>query len=109
MPLPGWPDVGNEKVIFKLPRVLNTERFGMKRGESVLISRGDPLKTRVTEGSVMEVDFNTQEFVVNVNGRFPNFDYSSKFRIDCYANRTTFERQLTALLMFVTMKRTKMQ
>merc|ERR1712151_1124295 len=100
MPLPGWPDVGNEKVSFKLPRKMNTERFGIKRGESVLISRGDPLKSRVTEGSVTEVDLDTKTLVVNVNGKFPDFDLkTARFRIDCFANRTTFERQLTALLM----------
>jgi len=110
MPLPGWPDVGAEKVAFKLPRELDLEKFSIKRGESCLISRGDPLKSRIAEGSVTDVDFNTRLIVVNINGKFPDFDFkAARFRLDCYANRTTFERQLTALLQFVTMKRTKMQ
>lgn len=110
MPLPGWPDVGQEKVAFKLPRNLDKEKFGIKRGESVLISRGEPLKTRIAEGSVTECDLDGRQIVCNINGRFPDFDFKkARFRIDCYANRTTFERQCTALLQFVTMQRTRMQ
>lgn len=112
MPLPGWPEAGNEKVVFKLAsnKGFNAERFAMKRGESVLISCGDPLKTRVTEGSVMDVDIQGRSLTAVVNGKFPDFDTKiQRFRLDVYANRTTFERQLTALLQFVTMRTTKMQ
>eukprot|EP00928_Gymnodinium_smaydae_P007176 TRINITY_DN12595_c0_g4_i1.p1 TRINITY_DN12595_c0_g4~~TRINITY_DN12595_c0_g4_i1.p1 ORF type:complete len:1288 (+),score=379.94 TRINITY_DN12595_c0_g4_i1:88-3951(+) len=110
MPLPGWPVEGNCVVNFWLPRYMNQERLAFKRGESVLISRGDPLRSKVTEGSVTDVDLIGRQLSVNVHGKFPDFDKSEAFfRLDTYANRTTFERQLSALLQFVMMKPTKMQ
>ncbi|CAK0844624.1 unnamed protein product [Prorocentrum cordatum] len=108
--LPGWPEVGHTHVTFKLnPRSVDRSRFSLKTGESVLVSRGHPLQSRVGEGSVKFADFATQELVVMVHGKWADFEPNAMFRLDSYANRTTFERQLTSLLQFITMQRTKMQ
>jgi len=105
MPLPGWPDEGSQKVHFVMPRGTHEERCRFKRAESVIISHGNPLRERVCEGSITNIDFMGRQMTVNVNGMFP-VD-SSLFRVDLYANRTSYERQVTALMQFVTMQRTR--
>merc|ERR1719330_480083 len=108
--LPGWTNTGSQTVAFKLPWNCNEEKCRMKAGESVIISRGDPLKRRICEGSVRDVDFIDRRITINLEGMLPE-DPSFKFRyrVDTYANRTTYERQGIALLEFVAMKRTKIQ
>jgi len=108
MPLPGWPNNGQQSVAFKLPWDCNAETCRFKASESVLVSRGDPLVSRICEGSVKSLDFVDKRVTVTLNGQLPD-DYWGRlrFRLDAYANRTTYERQVTALLEFVAMKRTK--
>merc|ERR1712050_282811 len=77
----------------------------MGRAESVVISRGDPLRSKVTEGSVTDIDFIERSLTVNINGSMPA--EGGLYRLDLYANRTSYERQVTALMEFVTMSRTK--
>mmetsp|Transcript_158679 Transcript_158679/g.304459 ORF Transcript_158679/g.304459 Transcript_158679/m.304459 type:complete len:1518 (-) Transcript_158679:143-4696(-) len=108
MPLPGWPDVGSQKVTFRLPYGLDKERVRFKRGESVLISRGEPLKSRIAEGSVVEIDFIDPRLIVQINGKMPDDPGSkNRYRVDVFANRTTYERQVTALLEFVVKARSR--
>ncbi|CAE7194983.1 Upf1, partial [Symbiodinium microadriaticum] len=107
-PLPGWPAAGQEEVHFSLGPHATEERSQFKAGEQVLISRGDPLKNRVCEGSVREVDFIGRVMIVSVNGKMPEDPWMvRRYRIDKYANRTTYERQVNALMQFIMMDRTK--
>ncbi|CAE7772409.1 unnamed protein product [Symbiodinium sp. CCMP2592] len=107
-PLPGWPTAGQEEVHFSLGPHATEERSQFKAGEQVLISRGDPLKNRVCEGSVREVDFIGRVMIVSVNGKMPEDPWMvRRYRIDKYANRTTYERQVNALMQFIMMDRTK--
>ncbi|CAJ1380771.1 unnamed protein product [Effrenium voratum] len=106
--LPGWPNFGTEEVIFNLPHNLTEERCRFKSGEQVVISYNDPMKNRVCEGMVRDLDFRGHSLVVNVSGRMPEDPWQRKrFRIDQYANRTTYERQVAALMQFISMERTE--
>merc|ERR1712194_493357 len=106
--LPGWKDEGTQTVAFAIPWGCTEEKLRFKKGESVILSRKDPLKHRICEGSVRNVDFIDRRLIVNMNGQLPRDDsYTNKYRIDVYANRTTYERQVIALLEFVSQKRTK--
>jgi len=80
----------------------------LKKSESILVSRGDPLKSRICEGSVQDIDFVDRRLSVTLNGQLPEDPWGKmRFRLDIYANRTTYQRQVTALLEFVAMARTK--
>ena len=104
-PLPGWPNRGSQVVKFKLPRGTTEERCRFSPPESVIISADDPRKTKLCEGSVMDVDFVTRSLVVGIDrSKLPE---RAAYRIDSYANRTTYERQVAALLQFIHMKRTR--
>lgn len=108
MPIPGWKNVGSQKVAFKLPRSIDRDRCRFKKGESVLISTGHPLKSAIGEGSVTEFDIEGRSMVISMNGHMPTTSRKKlRIRTDLYANRTSFERQVTALMQFVTMERTR--
>uniref|UniRef100_A0A7S1FIN7 AAA+ ATPase domain-containing protein n=1 Tax=Noctiluca scintillans TaxID=2966 RepID=A0A7S1FIN7_NOCSC len=108
MPIPGWKSAGSQKVGLKLPRSIDPDRCRFKKGESVLISTGHPLKSAIGEGSVTDFDIEGRSMVVNMNGHMPTGCRKKlRIRTDLYANRTSFERQVTALMQFVTMERTR--
>ena len=43
-------------VRFLVPREVNTERLRFRKGDSVIISKGDPLCARQGEGTVLDLD-----------------------------------------------------
>eukprot|EP00927_Polykrikos_kofoidii_P035357 TRINITY_DN29931_c0_g1_i1.p1 TRINITY_DN29931_c0_g1~~TRINITY_DN29931_c0_g1_i1.p1 ORF type:complete len:1315 (+),score=272.70 TRINITY_DN29931_c0_g1_i1:68-4012(+) len=94
--LPGWSDRGCEFVSFTMPRMVDFERLRLKRGESVVISRSDPMKDRIGEGSVVDMD--KWKLVVNVSCKMPEDAKQVTWRVDSYANRIVYERQFGALL-----------
>eukprot|EP00931_Biecheleriopsis_adriatica_P009036 TRINITY_DN11014_c0_g1_i1.p1 TRINITY_DN11014_c0_g1~~TRINITY_DN11014_c0_g1_i1.p1 ORF type:complete len:1316 (-),score=349.92 TRINITY_DN11014_c0_g1_i1:5-3898(-) len=107
--LPGWESFGAEEVTFRLPGYVTDENCRFKAGEQIIISRGDPLRRFVCEGSVKEIDFRARLLICSIGGKMPEDPWrTEKFRIDQYANRTTYERQVHALLQFITMERNKM-
>lgn len=97
--LPGWPDRGTEFVGFALPWGTDLERLRIKRGDSVILSRTDPFKDRVGEGSVAELG--PKKLVVHLAAAMPDDAKSTRWRLDTYVNRTVYERQITALLELV--------
>ncbi|CAE8719992.1 unnamed protein product [Polarella glacialis] len=106
--LPGWPETATQIVFFLLPRGTTEGGCRFKSAESVIISWGDPLKARLCEGSVSSIDFRSRQLTVKINGTMPEDPYSRfKYRIDNYANRTSYERQVVALLEFTAMERNK--
>lgn len=54
------------------------------------------------------MDLRVGRMVVEINGVMPEGFRKMRFRIDNYANRTTYERQVTALLEFVVQKRSRL-
>eukprot|EP00927_Polykrikos_kofoidii_P023547 TRINITY_DN21660_c1_g2_i1.p1 TRINITY_DN21660_c1_g2~~TRINITY_DN21660_c1_g2_i1.p1 ORF type:complete len:927 (+),score=153.31 TRINITY_DN21660_c1_g2_i1:316-2781(+) len=98
--LPGWVDGGTELLVFSLPQQVDTERLRFRRGDTVLVSRGDPLRDRVGEGTVMDLD--RGKLVVSFAGRLPNNGKGVRWRLDAYANLAVYERQLAALLQLAT-------
>jgi len=108
MPLPGWPNTGSQVVAFKLPWKCTQETIRIKQSESMLISNGDPLKSCIVEGSVQNIDFVERRMVLCLNGCLPADPWGQKkYRLDVYANRTTYERQVVALLEFAGGKRSQ--
>ncbi|CAK8992409.1 Hypothetical protein SCF082_LOCUS3083 [Durusdinium trenchii] len=106
--LPGWPQLNTLEVHFRIPDRVKEENCRFKPGENVVISLNDPVKNRVTEGMVKEVDFVGHVLVVDIQGQMPEDPHRMmRYRIDNYANRVTFERQVTALLQFIAMERTE--
>jgi len=100
--LPGWPDAGETKVAFILPDDINTERCSFRRGESFCVSLGHPLRSRLGEGSVVDIDFKARRIYVSMNLKLPEDPKGARrYRLDIYGNRTTYERQVGALLQFV--------
>merc|ERR1719383_21827 len=67
--LPGWPDKGTEFVAFSTPPRCDLERLKFRKGDSVLISRGDPMKDKIAEGSIVNLDH--KKIVVNLMGSMP--------------------------------------
>lgn len=97
--LPGWPDRGTEFVAFKTPWGVDLERIRIRKGDSVVLSRTDPLKDRIAEGTVVDID--RKKTVVNLNGKMPGDARQARWRLDAFANRTVYDRQVHALLKLV--------
>jgi len=101
--LPGWADKGAEFAAFGLPNGLDPDHIRIRKGDSVVVSRGDPLQDRIAEGTVIELD--RRKIVVNLAGSMPNDARQSLWRLDASANRTVYERQMTALLQLAAMEK----
>lgn len=101
--LPGWSDKGAEFVAFGAPAGLDPDHLRFRKGDSVILSRTDPLQDRIAEGTLVELD--RRKIVVNLSGTMPEDARQSLWRLDAYANRTVYERQMTALLQLATMEK----
>eukprot|EP00928_Gymnodinium_smaydae_P028365 TRINITY_DN21647_c0_g1_i1.p1 TRINITY_DN21647_c0_g1~~TRINITY_DN21647_c0_g1_i1.p1 ORF type:complete len:1434 (-),score=328.59 TRINITY_DN21647_c0_g1_i1:95-4396(-) len=97
--LPGHTESGSEFVVFSMPRDADLDRLRFRVGESVLLSRGDPLHDKVGEGSVVDMD--EWKLVVHLFGKMPDDAKSQRWRLDAYANRTVYQRQMRALVRLV--------
>eukprot|EP00933_Yihiella_yeosuensis_P026926 TRINITY_DN20892_c1_g1_i1.p1 TRINITY_DN20892_c1_g1~~TRINITY_DN20892_c1_g1_i1.p1 ORF type:complete len:867 (+),score=166.57 TRINITY_DN20892_c1_g1_i1:27-2603(+) len=99
--LPGWVDDGSETVAFHMPRHIDLDRMRFKSpGDAVLLSRGDPIKEPVAEGTVTSVS--RSKLVVNFSRKLPVNSKNARWRLDCYANRANYERQFSALIQLAT-------
>lgn len=101
--LPGWPDGGMEFVAFRMPWTADVDRLRFKKGEAVIVSRSDPLKDAIGEGVVDSVD--RKKLVVNLSATLPKDARTSTWRVDAYANRVVYERQMQALVQLATSER----
>lgn len=97
--LPGWPDGSSEYVAFWMPKNVDLDRLRFKKGESVVISRTEPLTDAIGEGVVESIDW--RKLVINVHAKLPPDAKSVTWRVDSYANQVVYERQVKALLQLV--------
>eukprot|EP00929_Paragymnodinium_shiwhaense_P048372 TRINITY_DN24467_c0_g1_i2.p1 TRINITY_DN24467_c0_g1~~TRINITY_DN24467_c0_g1_i2.p1 ORF type:complete len:1552 (+),score=350.85 TRINITY_DN24467_c0_g1_i2:87-4742(+) len=93
--MPGWKDKGRENVVFLMPEDVNVERLRFGRGENVVVSRTDPLKDRIADGTVVTID--SKKITILLSGEMPKEDGEARFRVDATINRTVYERQLVTL------------
>lgn len=102
LPLPGWPDEGSETVEFKLPSWVHESRNRFAAPQNVIVSRawGDPVKGKLHEGVVRDVNYGLRLLSVTLRGHIRT-ELSKKYRLDIYVNRTDYERQVGALLQLV--------
>lgn len=100
---------------FDIPWNLELERLRMRPGDSVLLSRSDPLKDFQAEGIVdsaptaaedgleLDAEERRKPLVITVEGELagkPEQIQAGTWRLDKAANRTAYERQFQALLRF---------
>jgi len=110
------------RLVFIIPSSMQIDRLRMRPGDSVLLSRTDPLKDYHAEGIVdsaptaaedgLGVDWEERRkpLVVTVEGELdgkPEQIQEGTWRLDKAANRTAYERQFQALLRFAREKAEK--